>query len=96
MLAPDCTWTLCQAVALEQSVLWHSAITPRCSFPCRLSHRLLGSTHGRLLRLPLKPAILRCPFPHRLSHYLSDKKKAEKSVLEMAGKLTQQLQVHNE
>ena len=46
--------------------------------------------------MPLKPAILRCPFPHRLSHYLSDKKKAEKSVLEMAGKLTQQLQVHNE
>lgn len=31
--------------------------------------------------------------PPRLSHYLSDKKKAEKSVLEMAGKLTQQLQV---
>ena len=29
----------------------------------------------------------------RLSHYLSDKKKAEKSALEMAGKLTQQLQV---
>ncbi|PRW33828.1 Afadin- and alpha-actinin-binding [Chlorella sorokiniana] len=28
----------------------------------------------------------------KLSHYLSDKKKAEKSVLDMAGKLTQQLQ----
>ena len=33
------------------------------------------------------------PPPRRLSHYLADKKRSEKTVLEMAGKLTQQLQV---
>jgi hypothetical protein len=33
------------------------------------------------------------PLSRRLSHYLADKKRSEKTVLEMAGKLTQQLQV---
>ncbi len=31
--------------------------------------------------------------PHRLTHYLADKRRSEKAALEMAGKLTQQLQV---
>lgn len=33
------------------------------------------------------------PTAPRLAHYLADKKKSEKAVLEMAGKVTQQLQV---
>lgn len=37
------------------------------------------------------PANLVTPIFARLSHYLSDKKKHDRSVLEMAGKLTQQL-----